>query len=79
MQILERVVNGLSYYIWGFGVPVGGETVPLVVIALLGTGVFLTLRLGFIQVRRLGHGFAVTSRQVRRPQRARATSPTSRP
>jgi len=61
MQILERVVNGLAYYIWGFGVPIGGETVPLVVIALLGTGVFMTLRLGFIQVRRLGHGFAVTS------------------
>jgi len=61
MQILERVVNALSYSIWGFGVPLGGETVPLVVIALLGTGLFMTLRLGFIQVRRLGHGFAVTS------------------
>ncbi|MDE0474469.1 MAG: amino acid carrier protein, partial [Gammaproteobacteria bacterium] len=31
------------------------------VILLLGVGVFLTLRLGFVQVRRLGHGFAVTS------------------
>jgi AGCS family alanine or glycine:cation symporter len=61
MQIVERVVNALSYYIWSFGLPIGGETVPLVVIALLGTGLFMTLRLGFIQVRRLGHGFAVTS------------------
>jgi AGCS family alanine or glycine:cation symporter len=61
MQILERVVNELSYYIWSFGVPLGGETVPLVVFALLGTGLFMTLRLGLIQVRRLGHGFAVTS------------------
>ncbi len=61
MQIIERVVNALSYYIWSFGLPIGGETVPLVVIALLGTGLFMTLRLGFIQVRRLGHGFAVTS------------------
>ena len=59
MQIVERVVNGLSYYIWGFGVPLGGETVPLVVIALLGTGLFMTLRLGFIQVRRLGHGLSL--------------------
>ncbi len=33
---------------------------PLV-IGLLGTGVFLTVRLGFIQLRRLGHGLAVTS------------------
>ncbi len=31
------------------------------VILLLGTGVFLTLRLGFIQLRRLGHGFKVTT------------------
>jgi AGCS family alanine or glycine:cation symporter len=31
------------------------------VVMLLGTGIYLTLRLGFIQLRRLGHGFAVTS------------------
>jgi len=61
MELFEQIVNRLSYYIWGFGIPVGGDTVPLVVIALLGTGLFLTLRLGLIQVRRLGHGFAVTS------------------
>lgn len=34
---------------------------PVLVISLLATGAFLTLRLGFIQLRRLGHGFAVTS------------------
>jgi alanine or glycine:cation symporter, AGCS family len=34
---------------------------PILVVSLLGTGIFLTLRLGFIQFRRLGHGFAVTS------------------
>ena len=55
MHLFAQVVNYLSYVVWGFGIPVGGETIPLVVIALLGTGVFLTLRLGFIQVRRLGH------------------------
>lgn len=33
---------------------------PLVV-GLLGTGLFLTIRLGFVQFRRLGHGFAVTT------------------
>ncbi|MCK5650541.1 MAG: sodium:alanine symporter family protein, partial [Gemmatimonadetes bacterium] len=31
------------------------------VLFLLGTGVYLTLRLGFIQIRRLGHGLAVTT------------------
>jgi len=34
---------------------------PVLVIGLLGAGAFLTVRLGFIQLRRLGHGFAVTS------------------
>ena len=34
---------------------------PVLVIGLLGAGAFLTLRLGFVQFRRLGHGFAVTS------------------
>ncbi|HEX6199548.1 MAG TPA: alanine:cation symporter family protein, partial [Thermoanaerobaculia bacterium] len=61
-QWFETAVSTLEYLVWSFGIPVGGgETIPLLVIALLGTGVFLTLRLGFIQLRRLGHGFAVTS------------------
>ena len=33
---------------------------PLV-IGLLGTGLYLTIKLGFIQFRRLGHGFAVAT------------------
>ena len=33
---------------------------PLVIL-LLGTGLFLTIKLGFIQFRRLGHGFAVAT------------------
>ncbi len=58
---LTDLVGTLNSWVWERGVPVRGEVVPFVVIALLGTGVFLTLRLGFIQLRRLGHGFAVTS------------------
>lgn len=61
MHVLESVVGRLNALIWGFGLPVGEQVIPLVVILLLGTGVFLTLRLGFVQVRRLGHGFAVTT------------------
>lgn len=34
---------------------------PILVIGLLGTGIFLTIRLKFIQFRRFGHGLAVTS------------------
>ncbi len=61
MERLQQIVSTLEYYVWSFGIPAGVETIPIVVIALLGTGVFLTLRLSFIQIRRLGHGFAVTS------------------
>lgn len=40
---------------------INGPLTPVLVISLLGTGLFLTLRLGFIQFRRLGHGFAVAT------------------
>lgn len=61
MQTLESVLNTLSRFLWDRGIPFQGEEIPWVALALLGTGVFLTLRLGFLQVRKLGHGFAVTS------------------
>ena len=61
MDIFEGIVSALERVVWSFGPSVGGETIPLVIILLLGTGVYLTLRLQFIQVRRLRHGFAVTS------------------
>jgi AGCS family alanine or glycine:cation symporter len=61
MELLENIVNKASEYIWDKGIPFQGQEVPWVVVALLGTGVFLTLRLGFLQLRKLGHGFAVTS------------------
>ena len=53
LEVLEPIVN--------WGPTFGGESIPLAVIMLLGTGLFLTARLGFIQLRRLGHGIAVTS------------------
>ncbi|HEX2163002.1 MAG TPA: sodium:alanine symporter family protein [Thermoanaerobaculia bacterium] len=68
MNWFETVVRTLEHYVWSWGVPVGGEMVPFLVIALLGTGVFLTLRLRFIQIRRLGHGFAVTSGKYDDPE-----------
>ncbi len=61
MDFFSSIVSTLEYYVWTFGIPVGGETIPLLVIALLGTGVFLALRLSFIQIRHLGHGFAVAT------------------
>jgi AGCS family alanine or glycine:cation symporter len=61
MAFLQAIVDFLNTYVVGLGIEIDGETLPFMVIFLLGTGVFLTLRLGFIQIRRLGHGFAVTS------------------
>jgi AGCS family alanine or glycine:cation symporter len=61
MEFFDRIVSTLNGWVWNLGVPLKGEIIPFVVVALLGTGVFLTLRLRFIQLRHLGHGFAVTS------------------
>lgn len=61
MESFQVFVSWLESTIWNSGIGVGGETIPFVVILLLGTGVYLTLRLGFIQFRHLGHGFAVAT------------------
>ena len=61
MDAIRGFVDLLEGWVWSSGIRVGDETIPFVVIALLGAGVYFTLRLGFIQVRRLGHGFGVTS------------------
>jgi alanine or glycine:cation symporter, AGCS family len=58
---LAWFVSRVDFWVWEFGPQIGEERIPLVVILLLGTGFFLTVRLGVIQIRRLGHGFAVTS------------------
>lgn len=59
--MLETIVSKLDYFVWQLGIPVGDQMIPVIVIALLGTGVLMTLRLGFVQIRRLPHGFKVTS------------------
>ncbi|MDX1440374.1 MAG: sodium:alanine symporter family protein [Rubricoccaceae bacterium] len=59
MEFLEQIITTLEHYVWSWP-EIGGE-LSLIVIALLGTGVFLTLRLGFIQIRHLAHGIGVTS------------------
>ena len=61
MGILEAITEFLNHYVVNAGIDIKGERLPFMVIMLLGTGIFLTLRLGFSQIRRLGHGFAVTS------------------
>jgi AGCS family alanine or glycine:cation symporter len=61
MELFQWLADIGNRYIVELGISVGEETIPFMVLLLLGTGVFLTLRLGLIQLRRLGHGFKVTS------------------
>lgn len=61
MDWLQSVVDFFNTYVVEIGIPVGGENIPFMVILLLGTGFYLTARLGFVQLRRLGHGFSVTT------------------
>ena len=43
--------------VWSFP---SQRAIPLMVIALVGTGIFATIRLGFPQIRYLRHGIEVT-------------------
>ncbi len=61
MDFFEWLVDFGNTYIVNLGITYNGEKIPFMVILLLGVGTYLTLRLGFIQIRRLGHGFKVTS------------------
>ncbi|MBL6975866.1 MAG: alanine:cation symporter family protein [Deltaproteobacteria bacterium] len=54
MGDLQAAVDWLSGLIWNTP-----DALPFMVILLLFTGLFLTVRMGFIQVRRLGHSVRV--------------------
>jgi len=56
MEQFERVVSWLNNLVWN-----SPELLPLMVVILLSYGIFITLRLGFIQVRKLKHGLQVVS------------------
>jgi AGCS family alanine or glycine:cation symporter len=61
MDWLQSVVDILNTTFVEFGPTIGGERLPVMVILLLGTGLYLTVRTGFVQLTRLAHGFAVTT------------------
>jgi AGCS family alanine or glycine:cation symporter len=61
MDFLQSVVDFLNTYVVEFGIPVGEENVPFMVLLLIGTGLLLTIRLGLVQIRHLAHGFAVAT------------------
>lgn len=51
MEIFTNVVNWLNDLVWSTP-----EQFPLMIVVLLGFGIFITLRLGFVQIRRFSHG-----------------------
>jgi AGCS family alanine or glycine:cation symporter len=51
MEVFENVVNWLNNLVWSTP-----EQFPIMVVVLLGFGIFITLRLGFVQIRRFAHG-----------------------
>ncbi len=61
MDTLNRIADFLADLVWASGIPVGEETVPFVVIALLACGIYFTFRLGFIQIRAFRHGVQVAT------------------
>ena len=67
MDFLQTVVDFLNTWVVELGIPVGDEQIPFMVIVLIGTGFFLTVRTGFVQISQLGHGFAVASGRYDHP------------
>jgi alanine or glycine:cation symporter, AGCS family len=53
---LQTLVGYLDTYVWGFP-----EKLPWLVVLLLATGFYVTLRLLFVQVRHLGHAILVVT------------------
>ena len=56
METFEWVINTLLDLIWNTP-----ESLPFMVVVLLSFGIFITVRLGFIQITRFTHGLKVVS------------------
>jgi AGCS family alanine or glycine:cation symporter len=56
MESFKKIIDFVSGLVWNFP-----EKAPFLVILLLGAGVFVTLRLGFVQIRKFWHAWEVIS------------------
>ncbi len=61
VEALRQIASQLEEWVWVSGIDVGEETIPYVVILLLGAGLYFTLRLAVIQIWAFGHGLAVVT------------------
>lgn len=55
MEFITEIIDGLASYVWGWP-----EIFPAMIALLLGTGFFISFRLGWIQLRRLKHAIDIT-------------------
>jgi AGCS family alanine or glycine:cation symporter len=55
MDILRSIVNFIAGIVWSFP-----EEMPILVVLLVGTGVFITIKLGFPQLKYVKHAIDVT-------------------
>lgn len=56
MELFENIVNTLNDLIWDTP-----SFFPFIIVLLLGYGIFITIRLGFIQIRGFAHGIKVVT------------------
>jgi len=56
MEIFERVIGWLEKLIWSTP-----EALPAMVVILISYGIYITIRLGFIQITRFTHGLKVVT------------------
>ncbi len=59
IETLTLIKDVMSEYVWSWPANWWPNTIPLLVLVLLGTGIFVSFRYGFIQFRRFAHGWKV--------------------
>src|SRR6056297_3221020 len=56
METFDSIITTLEHYIWNFP-----ESFPAMVAILLVFGLYITIRMGFIQIRKFKHGLKVVT------------------
>ncbi len=65
MDFLTNAIDTLNKYIWSYP-----EDFPIMIVLLLGTGLFISFRLGWIQLRQLKHSIDITRGKYDDPSHA---------
>ena len=65
MDFIADIINNLASYVWGWP-----EIFPAIIVLLLGTGLIISFRLGWIQLRRLKHAIDITRGKYDDPSHA---------